>query len=288
MASAGLGGTGSAQPIAVTGMLDGVSLIAEVDADKARRSAPRPGTIDLLTDEPDEALDAALAARAFGGSASGRGDRVKRGRAARRPAGAWRHPGRGHRPDRRPRPAQRLPAGRRHPRRGRRAAPQRPGKARGAGPGHSWSAMSGAMLGAARARGRGLRLRETTSGPTPRLGGLPEARSDHRHLHRPLPPPPVLPRDRSVSLDLPVGRGQRPRRRSTSCVWSCSLTCPGSPTGSVWPVSHVVRQGLPALIAWLGHGERYAAGPGGQSGPSPRGGWALLWPSPATIWTAGP
>jgi urocanate hydratase len=63
--SAGLGGMGSAQPIAVTRMLEGVSLIAEVDADKARRRL-QAGTIDLLTDEPDEALDAALAARASG------------------------------------------------------------------------------------------------------------------------------------------------------------------------------------------------------------------------------
>ena len=65
VASGGLGGMGSAQPVAVTRMLDGVSLIAEVDGDKARRRR-QAGTIDLLTDALDEALDAALAAQASG------------------------------------------------------------------------------------------------------------------------------------------------------------------------------------------------------------------------------
>jgi urocanate hydratase len=63
--SAGLGGMGSAQPIAITRMLGGVSLIAEVDADKAalRHGA---GTVDLVAQTVDEALDAALAARESG------------------------------------------------------------------------------------------------------------------------------------------------------------------------------------------------------------------------------
>ncbi|MGH2915954.1 MAG: urocanate hydratase [Solirubrobacteraceae bacterium] len=63
VASAGLGGMGSAQPVAITRMLGGVSLIAEVDADKARRRQAA-GTVDLVTDQIDEALDAALDARA--------------------------------------------------------------------------------------------------------------------------------------------------------------------------------------------------------------------------------
>jgi urocanate hydratase len=63
--SAGLGGMGSAQPIAITRMLEGVSLIAEVDRDKARRRLAA-GSIDLVTGDLDEALDAVLAARAEG------------------------------------------------------------------------------------------------------------------------------------------------------------------------------------------------------------------------------
>jgi urocanate hydratase len=63
--SAGLGGMGSAQPIAITRMLEGVSLIAEVDRDKERRRLAA-GSIDLVTGDLDEALDAVLAARAEG------------------------------------------------------------------------------------------------------------------------------------------------------------------------------------------------------------------------------
>ena len=63
--SAGLGGMGAAQPVAITRMLGGVSVIAEVDGDKARRRRDA-GAVDLVTVEIDEALDAALAARAAG------------------------------------------------------------------------------------------------------------------------------------------------------------------------------------------------------------------------------
>jgi urocanate hydratase len=61
--SAGLGGMGAAQPVAITRMLDGVCLIAEVDADKAQRRLDA-GTVDVVSPDVDEALDAALQARA--------------------------------------------------------------------------------------------------------------------------------------------------------------------------------------------------------------------------------
>jgi urocanate hydratase len=63
--SGGLGGMGAAQPVAITRMLRGVSLIAEPDAEKARRRG-KAGVVDLVTEDLDEALDAALAARADG------------------------------------------------------------------------------------------------------------------------------------------------------------------------------------------------------------------------------
>lgn len=63
--SAGLGGMGSAQPIAITRMLGGVSLVAEVDGEKARRRLDAGG-VDVVSADIDEALDAALAARADG------------------------------------------------------------------------------------------------------------------------------------------------------------------------------------------------------------------------------
>ncbi len=65
VATAGLGGMGSAQPLAITSMLEGVSLIAEADPDKARGRG-ESGVVDLVCDEIDEALDAALRARDAG------------------------------------------------------------------------------------------------------------------------------------------------------------------------------------------------------------------------------
>ncbi len=63
--TAGLGGMGSAQPLAITRMLGGVSVIAEADADKAERRRTA-GNVDMVTADIDEALDAALAARDAG------------------------------------------------------------------------------------------------------------------------------------------------------------------------------------------------------------------------------
>jgi urocanate hydratase len=60
--SAGLGAMGCAQPVAITRMLGGGSLIAEVDAVKAQQRL-REGTVDLVCADIDEALDAALRAR---------------------------------------------------------------------------------------------------------------------------------------------------------------------------------------------------------------------------------
>jgi urocanate hydratase len=60
--TAGLGGMGAAQPVAISRMLGGASLIAEVDAAKARRRLEE-GIVDLVSGDLDEALGAALEAR---------------------------------------------------------------------------------------------------------------------------------------------------------------------------------------------------------------------------------
>jgi urocanate hydratase len=67
--SAGLGGMGSAQPTAITRMLGGVSLIAEADADKARQRLDE-SIVDAVAADLDEALDLALAARDDGRAAA--------------------------------------------------------------------------------------------------------------------------------------------------------------------------------------------------------------------------
>ncbi len=61
--SGGLGGMGAAQPLAITRMLGGVSLIAEADVAKTRRRH-ETGVVDAVRDDLDQALDLALAARA--------------------------------------------------------------------------------------------------------------------------------------------------------------------------------------------------------------------------------
>ncbi len=65
VATGGLGGMGAAQPIAIARMLGGVCLVAEVDAEQAARRLDQ-GRVDLVCTDVDEALDAALAARASG------------------------------------------------------------------------------------------------------------------------------------------------------------------------------------------------------------------------------
>ena len=66
--TAGLGGMGGAQPMAVT-MNDGVCLAIEVDPERARRRL-EIGFVDRLTEDPAEALDWARAAAAAGEAVS--------------------------------------------------------------------------------------------------------------------------------------------------------------------------------------------------------------------------
>jgi urocanate hydratase len=66
--TAGLGGMGGAQPLAVT-MNEGVALVIEVDEARARRRQD-VGYVDEVTHDPDEALRAARAAAARGDAIS--------------------------------------------------------------------------------------------------------------------------------------------------------------------------------------------------------------------------
>ena len=62
--TAGLGGMGGAQPLAVT-MNDGVALVVEVDPDRIRRRLDTR-YLDVAADSLDEGLGLALAAKAEG------------------------------------------------------------------------------------------------------------------------------------------------------------------------------------------------------------------------------
>ncbi len=66
--TAGLGGMGGAQPLAVT-MNDGVAIVIEVDAERARRRL-EIGYVDRLTDSPDQALAWARESAARGEASS--------------------------------------------------------------------------------------------------------------------------------------------------------------------------------------------------------------------------
>ena len=79
--TAGLGGMGSAQPLAVAAMLGGVLLCAEADADKLERRR-RDGYVDRATADVGEALSWAQAAAVGAPGAVDRGGR-QRGRPAR-------------------------------------------------------------------------------------------------------------------------------------------------------------------------------------------------------------
>ena len=73
MLTAGLGGMGGAQPLAVT-MNDGVVICVEVDEARARRRH-EIGYVDRLTHDTDEALAWARAAAAAGEPLSHRAGR---------------------------------------------------------------------------------------------------------------------------------------------------------------------------------------------------------------------
>ncbi len=107
--TAGLGGMGGAQPLAIT-MCGGTALCIETDLQRIERRI-QTGYLDDRAGDLDDALRRLDAAARAGEAAFHRAARQRRRGAAR--ARATRHPrGRRHRPDLRARPAERLHPGR--------------------------------------------------------------------------------------------------------------------------------------------------------------------------------
>ena len=162
--TAGLGGMGGAQPLAVT-MCGGTALCVEVDLQRIERRLAT-GYLDERAADLDDALARLSKAAAEGARAVDRAA-WQRGRGAARAGAPQRRRRRRHRPDLRPRPAQRLhPAGPDR-RAGRRAAPEATRTT-------TWRASARPLLGARRGDPRaaadrrgGVRLRQRVA----RAGG---------------------------------------------------------------------------------------------------------------------
>ena len=122
--TAGLGGMGGAQPLAIT-MNEGVGLVVEVDPARAKRRQ-EIGYVDVVVDSLEEAMTLVEEAGRTQAAALDRPDRQRRRDLPG--AGAARgDAGRGHRPDARARYAVLRP-GRAERGTGRRAAPRRPAR----------------------------------------------------------------------------------------------------------------------------------------------------------------
>ena len=252
--TAGLGGMGGAQPLAVT-MNEGVCLAIEVDEARARRRL-EIGYVDLLTHDAAEALAWARAAAARRRRHVGRarrqrgGDRARLGRRRRavRPR---------DRPDLGPRRARRLRPGRDDPRR--RADPAlhpargvraplargdgrpRPGDARVPARGRDRLRLR-QQPSSPGGRGRASPTRSTTRGSCRRSSGRSSARAagPFRWVALSGDPADIARTDQAVLELFPDDAGLR--------RWIEMAQ------------ERVPFQGLPARICWLGYGERARAG----------------------------
>ena len=112
-------------------------------------------------------------------------------------------------------------------------------------------------------------------------GGVPE-RLRHPDFHRGLPAAAVCPRHRAVPLDGAVGRPRRHRPHRRSACWRCFRDNQIVTNWIGLARQHVPFEGLPARIAWLGHGERTDAGARGQRAWCARASSRPRSPSPAT------
>ena len=156
--TAGLGGMGGAQPLAVT-MNGGVALCIDVDPTRVHRRIETRYLDEVADSLADAVGGASRHATSVGPECRGRRQRGRRGPEAPRAGLPGRHR---HRPDERPRPAV-VRAGRSHPRSGRRAPPPRSGRADSPGAGIDGRPLRGDGRLPGR-RCRGLRLRQQPPG----------------------------------------------------------------------------------------------------------------------------
>ena len=251
--TAGLGGMGGAQPLAVT-MNEGVALCVEVDPERIRRRL-ETRYLDERADDLDDAIDRCIAAkterRALSVGLCGNAAEVIPELAATRIRGRHRHG-----PDLGARPARRLHPGGALARGGRRAARARPRRVHRAGPGLG----RGALLRDGRLQGRGrggLRLRQqpararpssaassapsTTRASSPPTSGRCSARARARSAGRPSlgDPADIAATDRAVLEEFPEDEALARWIRMAG--------------------ERIAFQGLPARICWLGYGERAPA-----------------------------
>ena len=253
--TAGLGGMGGAQPLAVT-MNEGVCIAIEVDEARARRRL-EIGYVDRLTDDPAEALAMARACGGRGPGALDRAGRQRRGDRAR-VGGRGRAVRRRHRPDVRPRRARRLRAGGDRPR-GRRRPARRRIRTEYAAPvdgvdgrprprdarlpaGRRRSSSTTATTSAPRRRTPASRTPSTSRASCPRSSGplFCEGKGPFRWAALSGDPADILRTDRAILELFPDDAGLR--------RWIEMAE------------ARVPFQGLPARICWLGYGERAKAG----------------------------
>ena len=252
--TAGLGGMGGAQPLAVT-MNEGVCLAIEVDPARAQRRLDI-GYVDRLTHDPAEGLawarEAAACARRRLDRA-GRQRRRDRARLGRR----WRALRSRDRPDVCPRCPVRLRAGRDLARRRGSSCGRRSRRNTNVARGTRWrrtsepcwpssapvrSSSTTATTCVRRRRRPALMMPLTTRASCRRSSGPSSARAAARSAG-------------------PPSRATRPTSSApTGRCSSSSPTTTGSGAGSRWPRRACPYQGLPARICWLGYGERSKAG----------------------------
>ena len=250
--TAGLGGMGGAQPLAIT-MNDGVALCIDVDPSRVERRV-ETRYLDEIADDLDDAI-----ARDDPGPRRAPGAVRRRGRQRRRraaPVARPRLPRRHrHRPDERPRPAVVRPR-RRHPGGGDRDGPHRPAALHPPGPGLDGAhcaAMVGYLDRGAEVFDYGNSLRaEAELGGYDRAfaypGFLPayirplfcEGKGPFRWVALSGDPADIAVTDQAVLEEFPED--------AALARW---IELAGE---------RVAFQGLPARICWLGYGERHRLG----------------------------
>ena len=253
--TAGLGGMGGAQPLAVT-MNDGVAICVDVRPARHRapHRAPLPGRAGRLAST--HALQLAVEARDAAPAALHRRARQRRRAAARSCSPRARPIDIVTDQTSRPRPA-RLPARRRRLRRHGRRTPPRSPPTSPSGPASRWP-------GTSRPWSASWTRAPRSSTTATRSAARPNSPATSGRSPSPASSPPTSgrcsarARARSAGRRCPATRrtSPRPTRRSSTSSRRTSRW----PAGSSWPASGSHFQGLPARICWLGYGERDQAG----------------------------